>query len=256
MLFRLKRLEPDDPDAGLECASAALSFGRVSEALRILAGASATTRSKARYYHLLSVARFMSGALPAADAACKEALRLEPGNKVYLANQATIELSSPSETMRQAALDRLADLTGNEQTALTALQSLLRFAAKSAQEPAHFDRWLQAFQRYVQPRDYLFTLRLDALHRRRPEDFRRELAIYLESASRDFESAAAAAGWLAEHQLSAEALSFRDSVPADWQNKMEFLAPAVRACFDLGRTQNLEALLQGEPGNLEILPGG
>ncbi len=244
VLGRINALDPKNPDFRLEFAAASLSFGRVSQARGILAGADAATRTKARYYHLTSVADFMAGDLLDADATCQEALKLEPGNKVYLANQSTIRLSSSSEAIRRDAIEHLEQLSGEEHVALTALQSLLHYAAQSAQPPPHLEQWLQAFDRYVQPHDYLYTLRLEALRRHRPDEFRRDLALYLQEATHHLENASGAAEWLAGQLLYDQVESFWRSLPAEWQERAEFQSPLVEAYFGLGQMEKVTAALE------------
>jgi hypothetical protein len=248
---RLRQLEPENLQAYFDCVEAAVICQDPQEARNLLVReAPAKARESAQFYHLLSVSYFLGREYPQADAANTEAMRRDPANKEFLANQACIRLCCPDPEIRQAARNALlASLTDPDQRR-PALHALLLDAAQfpsKEPEPAWLGGLLAEGRKFLVPQDAFFPDYLSALQRWRPEEFAPSLAEYLRAATGEPANTLFAQRWLAAEHLYREQLDFRAALPPSSRDNPEGLLFAAEAMFQLHQIDGLESFLR-EPG--------
>jgi|GEM_PF-6938350 len=251
---RLSQLDPDNTAARLNWAEAALLHQQISTGRHLLESctqAPASHADKVRYYHLLSLAFFMSGDLSQADAACVQALQLDPVNKQVQANQAMIRLSSPSLELRQQALTTLDWLSYDPVAGPIAFNTLMKYAAQIPQmdhgqpvsEPVLLAEWLRRFRAQSPLTSPGYLPYLGALARWRPTDFPAELNRYKKAAAGHPEMYMPALRWMAACGLFQDALDFARSGRATASDAQEELLLEAQCLFALGRNDELTTLL-------------
>ncbi len=245
----LSRENPTDAQARLDYAESALQYGNRRLAVHVLFhDASPALIATARYHHLAGVIHFLSNEMPEADAESGEAVRLDPQNPIYQANRATIELSSPAPSVREAAVASLEGFLSGGPAKPEALQSLLRYACKTAEKPAKFEEWAAAFRAAAALANPSCTTYLDAIRRWHPERWPQELAAFAEVARKNRSLADLTIQWLSDGDSHAELLAFRASLPPEWQQDETNLVAAAKAFLRLGKIEELTTSLQNEAG--------
>lgn len=243
--LRITQLDPGNARARLDAAEAALRMRKVIIARGLLAGPTGAMRAFPRYYDLLGWMQYLSHDLADADAAWSAALEKDPGNKIHEANLAMVRLSSGDETVRREALEKLTAIALGDQPPLAALSSLMVNAAQSHAEPPKLDALLDRFQELVPVENAFYTSYLDALRRWRPERFKKALADYCKKAAGDPYAAMAAQSWMDGAGLYGEFLAYRETLPAPVRENFQSALLAADALFNLRRTGELDALLNG-----------
>jgi hypothetical protein len=244
---RIHQLEPENLQAYFDCVESALICQKPQEARALLTrGAPTKARESAQFYHLLSVSYFITKDYPQADAANVQALRREPANKDFLANQACIRLCSPDPEVHQSARSALLAYLTDPDQGRTALQALLLDAAElppKEPEPAWLAGLLAEGQKSLVPEDAHFPDYLSALRRWRPKEFAPHLAEYLHAAIGEHANTLFAQRWLAAEHLYQEQLDFRPSLPPAIRDNGESLLYAAEAMFQLHQTDQLQSFL-------------
>ena len=242
---RIYNLNPNSVSDLLDYIEAALMFQQPKVARSLLeTQASQKAKEHARTYHLLSVLHFVSHDLLRADAASAEAIRRDPANRTYQANQAIIRLSCPDPAIRQKALETLDQFTRDPEQGTSATQALLNDAAAASVEPSHLAAWLEAAQKWIPPQNQFFTAYLSALHRWRPAQFEAQLTVYLNAAALEPQSASMALKWLQKQGLFETILAFQISMPGQTRSASESLLITADAMDQLQRWDQLSAFLQ------------
>ncbi|MGB8353015.1 MAG: hypothetical protein WCD79_03935 [Chthoniobacteraceae bacterium] len=242
--LRIIQLDPLDTEARLDGAGTALRQRKITTARRLLSNPTPGMQASPRYYDLLGWMQFSSFDLRDADAVWASALDKNPDNKIYAANLSTVRLSSTNESVRNEAFARLKQLALGEKPPLSALASVMTFAAQSPAEPAGLDPLLDRFQELVPPTNSFFTNYLDALRRWRPDRFKQEFAAYTRFAATSPETAMLARNWMVTSELYGEFLAFQNSLPKPSRENLQSMLLEAQVLFSLKRMDELDALLR------------
>ena len=250
---QIARSLPENLDAQLNLASAALRFGQLDTARRALESVSETDRDKAAYHVVAGWLARAQGNDADVEQHFAAAVKQEPGNDLYQFNFAVLQIRSPDpekNTPARETLERLSKVTGFR---TGSLRALLTDAVKR-DELERADRFAQDLQMSQQVTFNDFLLCLD-FYRKLDE---KKLAAVLEKvkpvAARDPSEAASLMEWMNRNELTAEMLKWSEKLPAEVTNVPP---PAIPIAEAFAETKNWSRLKRwtrsGAWGDFEYL---
>jgi predicted Zn-dependent protease len=211
---QIARALPENLDAQLNLASAALRFGQLETARRALESVPEADRDKAAYHVVAGWLARAQGNDADVEQHFAAAVKQEPANDLYQFNFAVLQIRSPDPEKNSPAretLERLSKVTGFRAGSLRALLT----DAIQRNELERADRFAQDLQLTQQVTFADFLLCLD-FYRKLDE---KKLAAVLEKvkpvAARNPADAASLMDWMNRNDRTAEMLKWSDKLPAE-----------------------------------------
>lgn len=210
---QISRLLPDNLDAKLNLASAALRFGQLDVARRALENVREENRDKAAYHVVAGWLARAQGNDADVEQHFATAVKQEPANDLYQFNFAVLQIRSPDPEKNSAAretLERLSKIVGFRTGSLRALLT----DAIQGDDLERADHFAQDLQMSQQVTFADFLLCLDFYRKLDEKKFTAVLDKVKPVAARNPADVAALMDWMNRNGLAAEVLKWNDKLPS------------------------------------------
>ena len=211
---QIARLQPENLDAQLNLASAALRFGQIDAAQRALENVPPGNRDEAAYHVVAGWLARAQGNDRDVEQHFAAALKQEPENELYQFNLAVLRIRSgnPEEyDDARATLERLSKIPGFRAGALRALLS----DAVQRDDLARADGLAQDLQLTQQVTFADYLLALDFYRKLDEKKFSAVLEKIKPVAARDPRDLGALIDWMNRNGFAADALKWTEKLPAE-----------------------------------------
>lgn len=250
---QISRLLPDNLDAKLNLASAALRFGQLDVARRALENVREENRDKAAYHVVAGWLARAQGNDADVEQHFAAAVKQEPANDLYQFNFAVLQIRSPDPEKSSAAretLERLSKIVGFRTGSLRALLT----DAIQGNDLERADHFAQDLQMSQQVTFADFLLCLDFYRKLDEKKFTAVLEKVKPVAARNPADVAALMDWMNRNGQAAEVLKWNDKLPAEVTTVPPPAVPVAEAFVELKNWSRLKRWTRnGAWGDFEYL---
>jgi lipopolysaccharide biosynthesis regulator YciM len=235
---QIARVLPQNLDAHLNLASAALRFGQLDTARRALDGVAEADRDKPAYHVVAGWLAKAQGNEQAVEDHFAAAVAKEPDNDLYQFNLAVLRIRSPEPQKYEEALnvlERLRKVTGFRAGSLRALLT----DAVQRDELERADILAQELQMHPQVTFADYLLSLDFYRKLDEKKFGAVLEKVKPVAARDAGDLARLMDWMNKNGMAAEVLKWSDKLPSETTSTPP---PAIAIAEALAEVKNWSRL--------------
>ncbi len=236
--WQIARAQPQNLDAQLNLASAALRFGQLDTARKALEDVAPASRDKAPYHVVAGWLARAQGNERDVESHFAAALAQEPTNETYQFNLAVLRIRSSDPTMHQEARATLERLSKDQAFRTGALRALLSDAINLDDLP-RADSFAQDLQLAQQVTFADYLLCLDFYRKLDEAKFAAVLEKIKPVAARNERDLALLMDWMIQNGQAAEVLKWSDKLPPEITTRPP---PAISIAEAFAETKNWSRL--------------